>query len=276
MKWRTTSVVIGLGLVAAACGTGDVGADTPEPTESTVAATTMASTTGVDTIEEPWDLFVLGDSFTAKSGWPEQLAELASKEVGVDLAVSGKACFGGCTSLREIQASEILRSQIEEAEIVVLQPQPGRVVLPMWDSYFSDECGGTDGRECMRRALTEFREYVEDLFDEVIALSEPGTIIRATQTGTWGVDAFHPDLRDTDPETFEELLGFLVAFGKHIAEAAAERCIPVLDVNALLTGSDYHERINPEYSNDGKHPSQEGSRVIAESLHDLGYLSTAC
>ena len=68
--------------------------------------------------------------------------------------------------------------------------------------------------------------------------------------------------------------GVGVILGDQVSEAAADRCILVVDINALFTGPDYRQPIKAEYSNDGSHPSQEGSRVIAESLHGLGYEPT--
>jgi hypothetical protein len=224
---------------------------------------------------ETWNLVVFGDSFANKLGWPTQLADLISSDLGVAASVDGDVCFGGCTSLTKIRASETLQDLIAEAEVIVMQPQAGRVVAPLWRSYFAGECGGADSRECFRQTEADFRVYVEELFDEVIALSEPGAVIRATQaTGTWAIDAFHPGLRDTDPETFEVFLENMLVLGEHIAGAAAERCILVLDVNAIMSGADYRQPINPDYSDDGRHPSEEGSRVIAEALHDFGYEAT--
>ena len=52
--------------------------------------------------------------------------------------------------------------------------------------------------ECFRKAEAEFRICIEEFFDEVLALSQPGVMIRATIVGSWAVDAFHPGLRDTD------------------------------------------------------------------------------
>ncbi len=163
---------------------------------------------------------------------------------------------------------------IGKAEVIVLQPQLGRVVTPQWSSHFDGDCGGSDGLECFRKAEAEFRTYVEEFFDEVFALSQSGVMIRATIVGSWAVDAFHPGLRDTDPATFETLLENILILGDQVSEAAADRGILVVDVNALFTGPDYRQPIKAEYSNGGSHPSQEGSRVIAESLHRLGYEPT--
>ncbi|MEE9473430.1 MAG: hypothetical protein V3V82_05550, partial [Acidimicrobiia bacterium] len=225
---------------------------------------------------QSWELTALGDSFAWLTGWPTQYADMASAEFGVGISVNGDVCLGGCRpdSLTRVRDSEDLQGLIANAEIIVLQPQLGRVVAPQWTSYFDGECAGEDGLGCFRQAEAEFRIYVEEFFDEVIALSQPGAVIRTTVAGSWAIDAFHPGLRDTDPETFEALLENILILGDQVAEAAANRCILTVDVSTLFSGPDYRQPIKPEYSNDGSHPSQEGSRVIAESLHSLGYEST--
>jgi hypothetical protein len=275
MSSRLAAILLGLAMLATACGSTEVSTtadDRPTP-PSTTSTTTVAAITTPEA--EAWDLVVLGDSFANTLGWPTQLADLIASDFGVATSVDGDVCFGGCTSLTRIRSSETLQDLIADAEVIVLQPQPGRVITPLRRSYFDGECGGTDGLECFRQAEDEFRGYVEELFDEVIALSQPGAIIRTTQaTGTWAIDAFHRGLRDTDPDTFDAFLENMLDLSEHIAEAAADRCILVVDVNAIMSGADYRQPVNPNYSDHGSHPSQEGSRIIAEALHDLGYEAT--
>lgn len=276
--------LLALSLFATACGSPDpAGTDVPAPSASAMTATSepvtstiMPTTSTTEATPESWDLIVFGDSFAAKRGWPAQFAAMAAAELGVTVSVDGNVCFGGCTALTGIRNSEATQDLIAEAEIIVIQPQPGRVVAPLWRSYSLGDCGGGDGLACFRDAEAGFREYVEELFDEVIALSEPGTIIRAAQaTGTWALDSFHPGLRDTAPDQFDAFLDNMLILSAHIAQAAADRCILVVDVNAIMSGPDYRQPVDPDYSDDGSHPSEEGSRVIAEALRSLGYQGTA-
>ena len=276
---RHLAYLIGLGVVAAACSSVDASPNTTgqsQPATVTVTSLQSAPETTTTIAVPSWELTALGDSFALLTGWPAQYADMASAEFGVEVSVNGDVCLGGCApdSLTRIRDSADLQGLITNAEIIVLQPQLGRVVVPQWTSYFDGECGGEDGLECFRQAEAEFRIYVEEFFDEVIALSQPGAVIRTTVAGSWAIDAFHPGLRDTDPETFDALLENILILGDQVAEAAASRCIFMVDVNALFSGPDYRQPIKPEYSNDGSHPSQEGSRVIAESLHGLGYEPT--
>lgn len=272
MSWRFATL-LGLGLIAAACGSSD-------SSTSTGSQAAPASITTTALVSEPsaesWEVTVFGDSLAWLSEWPTQYADMVSAEFGVEVSVNGDVCLGGCRpdSLTRIRDQEHLQALIGKAEVIVLQPQLGRIVTPQWNSYFDGECGRSDGLECFRKAEAEFRTYVEEFFDEVLALSQPGVMIRATIAGSWAVDAFHPGLRDTDPATFQTFLENILILGDQVSEAAADRCILMVDVNALFTGPDYRQPINPAYSNDGSHPSQEGSRVIAESLHGLGYEPT--
>lgn len=271
-------------LVLGACGSGDLASSTSSasaPTTSTTleqieteASPTDPSTSQTATSETPesWDLVVFGDSFAALTGWPAQYADLVAAEFGVEVSVDGDACWGGCAALDRIRASEELRGLIGEAEVVVVQAQPGGFVSAAWRSYSLGDCGGEDGFACFRKAEDDFRIHVEELLDEVTGASQPGAIVRAMRaTGTWVIDYYNPGLSDTDPDRFDAFLENTLILSTHVAEAAADRCILALDVNAIMSGTDYRQPLNPDYSNDGSHPSKEGSRVIAEALHDLGY-----
>lgn len=213
-----------------------------------------------------WTVVAMGDSVASLSGWPTQLAALIESDAGVEVVVDGFSCLGGCSTLERLEAPD-LQELVGTAEVVIVQPQPGRVVSPVWRDYFADTCGGDDGLECFRVALDDFELYTAELFDTVADLAGPETVVMAIMTSTWGVDAFYPELRDTDPDAFEDLLGLLIEIGRIARDAAEMRCFAVVDVNALFTGPDYHQLIDPTYTNDGRHPSEEGSRVIAEALH---------
>ncbi|NND01870.1 MAG: hypothetical protein HKN91_03710, partial [Acidimicrobiia bacterium] len=216
MPRRTFIALLATAIVVASCG----GAEPPSRQVDTTieaavgttitAVTTVApgssaqptESTAIEPVEE-WELVVFGDSFASKSGWPEQYAEMVGDEFGVAVSVGGAVCFGGCTGLDRIRGSDGLQAEIATAEFVVIQPQPGRVVAPLWRLYAAGDCGGDDGLACFRQAEADFRVYVEDLLDEVIELSGQGVVIRTMQaTGTWALDSFHPGLRDSAPEQF--------------------------------------------------------------------------
>jgi len=290
MVRRHVAMLFALGLVVISCGGNDTSPSTDikttaETSSETTAAeevtTTLnparqpATSTVSDAAREHWEVVVFGDSFASKSGWPAQFAEIVAVEFGVAVSVGGDVCFGGCTALEKIRRSDALQSEIAAAEFIAIQPQPGRVVAPLWRSYSSGDCGGDDGLTCFRQAESDFLLYVEELFDELIMLSEPGTVIRAMlATGTWAIDSFHPGLRETAPDQFDAFLENMLVLSDHIAQAAAHRCILVVDVNAIMSGPDYRQPVTAAYSNDGSHPSVEGSRVIAEALGSLGYQGT--
>ncbi len=272
MHRRFFAFLFVVGLVAAACGSTERPAAPTTTAPNTTAATSTTATTAV---AERWTVVALGDSFANLYGWPTQLAGMVSEELGVEVDVDGDVCFGGCSSLDRIRASAGLRDKLAAADVVVLQPQPGRVVAPLWRSYFDGDCGGADGFACFRDAESAFRTYVGELLDEVLALAQPGATVRAVRaTGTWAIESFNPGLRDTDPQAFDRFLENMLILSDHIADAAAERCIAVVDVNAIMSGPSYRDPVNPVFSNDGRHPSPEGSRVIAASIYALGFDST--
>lgn len=279
MRHRLAYASVAMSLVLTACGTTSTGAparadaapETPTTSGTTTPSSVSPSTPTSTTVpaEQALTVVAMGDSVANLSGWPTELAALIESDRGVEVAVDGFSCFGGCTTLTRIEGSVRLQEAVGMATVVVVQPQPGRVVAPVWRDYFAGSCGGDDSLDCGRTALAEFEAYVADLFDTIERLADAETVVLAITTGTWGVDAFYPELRDTDPQAFEDLLGLLVDMGELTQRAAEDRCIGVVDVNALFSGPDYHQPINAAYSDDGKHPSREGSRVIAAALHAL-------
>lgn len=132
------------------------------------------------------------------------------------------------------------------------------------------ECGGDEGRQCFRTAQADFELHVGELFDELIALTPDDTTIVATLVGTWPVDAFYPTLLDVDPEAHRLFVEHIVALHGISATAAAERGIGSVDVSLAFSGPDYDKVVPDGYLElDETHLTDEGSRVVAELLHDL-------
>jgi lysophospholipase L1-like esterase len=283
---RPSTIATVLALVVVACG-GGVDADTGAESTTTTAtaapitaapSTTTSSTTTTTTTTQPPEpglLLAFGDSFAAPTGWPSQYAALAGEELGKDLQVSGQVCALGCSDIIRVLARDDIRGELARADIVVVQPRAGWVFSKSFDAYLGGTCGGEDGRECIRTSLEEFRLYVQELLDTVLAPTDDDVVVRTAPAGIWAIDFFYPDLREDDPPTFAIFVESMVEYVRIVEAESAERCILMTDPSALFNGDDYLQRADSALLRDGAHPSDEGSRVIAEYLHSLGYEPTA-
>ena len=250
----------------------------PEPpttSASSTTAPTSSTTTTTTASPEPLLLLAFGDSFAARGGWPAQYAALAGETLGREAQVGGAVCSLGCTDMIRVLERADTRALVADADIIVVQPRPGRVFATPFDSYLEGSCGGEDGQDCIRATLEDFRLYVHDLLDAATATAGEDAVIRTAPAGIWAIDHFWPGLREDDPDTFVVFVEAMAEYIRLVEVESDGRCILMIDPSALLNGDDYLQRADPALLRDGAHPSDEGSRVIAEDLHALGYEPTA-
>jgi hypothetical protein len=285
MMFLLASIAVA-GLLAAACSTTDTTAtptaDEPNPQSATAEVAAAAElvepvataqpvppTFDVDPGGSPWDLVGIGDSFIGWSTVAEQYAELLGEDLGIEIRVA-KIVNPTSNRLEYLRTHDAARHLLTEAEIVVVQPQPGPPSLAAWGPYFAGECGGADNQECFRTALADFDLYIGELFDEVIAITSDDTVIMAPLVGAWGVAAFNPGIEEDDPEAYRILVDHVINLQQLAAAAAADRGIATVDVTRAFHGPDYYQPAAEAYLlPDRTHPSDEGSRVVAELLHGL-------
>lgn len=234
---------------------------TPAPTTvPTSPSAAVAPATG------PLDVVGIGDSFIGWSTVVEQFAELLAEERGA--AVSVDKIAGQTTNrLDYLRTADSAKALLSEAEIVIVQPQPGPPAAPAFRLHFLGDCGGEDGRDCFRSALEDFEAYIGDLLDEVITMTPDETEILVTLAGVWGVAAFYPRLEESDPATYRLFVDHVLAIQDLSAEAATDRDIRTVDVSLAFHGPDPYQPAHEDYLlPDRAHPSAEGSRVVAELL----------
>jgi hypothetical protein len=280
---RRINALLGALLVAlAACGPAPgaapssiyAGSPAPSTANSSVAASATNAASGYE-----WLVVTFGDSFADPSGWPMTLAEMVAADRGGMATVGGFSCRGGCGGLEvgRFTSQPGVAADLANADLIVIQPQPGFNVLPFWRSYTAGECGGSDSRECIRQSGLSYRTYVNELLDAVLQLAPRETAIRVVLANAHGVRMwtgsgmdFTFDLQAVDPDLFDVFVDQYRQIMRQAAEAAAERCIPVWDANAFFLGPDYRGHYPPRYTSDGAHPSAEANRLIAEHLLALG------
>ncbi len=264
------------GLLAGACSaTGTTAtstaeeADPAELAEPVATAQPVTPTFDVDPAGGPWDLVGIGDSFIGWSTIAEQYAELLGEDLGIEINVA-KIVNPTTNRLEYLRTNDAAQDLLAEAEIIIVQPQPGQPSLAAWRPYFAGECGGADDQECFRTALADFDLYIGELFDEIIATTRDDAVIIATLVGAWGVAAFNPGIEKDDPEAYRILVDHVINLQQLSAAAAADRGIATVDVSLAFHGPDYYQPAAEAYLlPDRTHPSDEGSRVVAELLHGL-------
>jgi hypothetical protein len=277
MRWLTISIIV----LVAACGgvsavdefsraTSTTLATTTTSTTLATTTTTRAPTTTTAIAEQPLVLVALGDSFVSWSSWPQLYGDLAAESLDREVVVDKSlARPGQGPRLPVIKDDPDAHALIRSADIIVVQPEPG-FIARFATQYLAGECG--ESNQCFREAADEYRVFLEEYVNLVLEHADPESAIRLVTTGTWGIDAFYGSTRENDPEAHADLVGVVVLIMEELKAVAAERGIPVADVNAAFNGDDYLQLAPDEYLvADGMHLADAGSEVVAALLNDLGY-----
>ncbi len=230
----------------------------PTPHETAAAperATVTAGETRAKTSSRAaWDYVALGDSLAAgvgaRRGYVDRFAEHLRNDTGARVRVANLGHSGQTSSqlLYALRNDAAMRRFIGGAEVVTLNIGINDLGHAS-RSYENGSCGGAHNEACLRKAVGEVEENWDAVIEEILSLrSTKEAIIRTVGLGyTPRVDGvFEP---------------YLAEVNHHIAASAADASIPYVEVR--LGG----EGMSP----DGVHPSDEGYRVIAERLRELGY-----
>lgn len=215
----------------------------------------------------------IGDSFVAASTWPELYASEVESALGRPTELdTSLAAFGGGPRLHAIRDNDEAKSKISEADILVIQPQPGFAAAPPMRAYMNGSCGGDQNTDCFTAAAEDYETYVEEYLDLIASLVAEDTPVRVITTGTWGMDAFHPRLRAEDPTKLDDLIGLVSMLMTVVESEAQERAIPVIDVNTAFNGPDHRQLAPDDYLiSDGMHLADAGSAVVAQLLAEAGF-----
>lgn len=266
---RTVALVVLAALLTspAACSTGPEksaqGTDedarqVPAPHETTAApergTVAVGETKAKTSSRAAWDYVALGDSLAAgvgaRRGYVDRFAEHLRKDTGARVRVVNLGRSGQTSSqlLYDLRNDTSMRRFIGGAEVVTFNIGINDLGHAS-RGYESGSCGGTENERCLRAAVEEVEDNWDAVIEEILGLrSTKEAIIRTTGLGyTPRVDGvFEP---------------YLVEVNRHIAATAADESIPYAEVH--LGGEDM--------SPDGVHPNDEGYRVIAVRLRELGY-----
>jgi hypothetical protein len=226
--------------------------------------------------ESTWDVVILSDSMLRYVGplYAEHVASANDVDVVLHNEAQDNRSALGLLALLEDDDNAFgqpERELVREAEVVVYLANPGGLTAGGRDlncglrdsNYTRASCDGDDFQP-YEAALEQIASHIKRLRD-----GQP-TIIRA-------VEYFSPAIsRWQDAGVYEECLACDGYHRQAMRNAAAAHGIPVAKVWDEFNGPEGTEDpVEKGYiSGDGKHPSNEGDRAIADLLHDLGYEPT--
>jgi lysophospholipase L1-like esterase len=196
----------------------------------------------------------LGDSLAvgvgANRGYVDRYTEHLRSDTGARIRVVNLGLSGQTSSqlLYALRNDSSMRSAIGGAEVVTFNIGINDLGHAS-SSYENGTCGGLQNERCLRAAVEEVEGNWDATIVEILSLrSTEETIIRTAGLGyTPRVDGvFEPYLADVN---------------RHIAASAADNRIPYAEVRLGGDGM----------SSDRMHPNDEGYRVIADRLRELGY-----
>ena len=213
----------------------------------------------------------LGDSLAVGTGayhrgYVDRYADHLRADTGRPVSVVNLGRDGQTSSelLHSLRQDASWRRSVSAADVITFNigfNDLGRA----GEAYENGACGGADDRECLRAAVQTLKENWDAVIAELLSLHPTGdTLIRTIGLGhtprifvddttSWPSEGKIEDLRILKP--------YVEEVNRHIATTAADKGVPYVEVY-LEEG-----HVNP----DGVHPNDEGYRVIAERLRELGY-----
>ena len=240
-------------------GEGTRSGNTHQETTGAPGRTAAAPTLEGETMAAPdspasWDYVALGDSLAvgvgARRGYVDRYAEHLRSDTGARIEVVNLGRSGQTSSqlLYVLRHDPSVRRAISRAEVITFNIGVNDLGHAS-RSYENGTCGGAHNERCLREAVEVVEGNWDAIIEEILGLrSTEEAIIRTTGLGyTPRVDGvFEP---------------YLAEVNCHIAASSADASIPYIEVPLGEDG----------LSPDGVHPNDEGYKVIAHRLRELGY-----
>ena len=278
--WSLATVLAMLGLAACSSDaeSSDPGTSTTALTTSTAGPTTVTptETTGpLDTTEESLVYVVMGNSLLFST--PAVMyayRDVMQEDLAVEIDMRDHTVGGQATAdfLAQLRTNERLRADMREADVVLFVipndewKEPASTIAGHQGRDPAD-CGGDDGRECLREAIAEYKTLTDEILGEVTALADPSEVVIRVAD----FHLFSPG--DNDEADREKLLPLWQEAQDYVEEAAAAHGIPVAQV--------FEEFMSPDgkglpeekglVSADGVHFTSEGTAMVVRLLRELGY-----
>lgn len=232
-----------------------------------------AGTTGHNSTAPTWNYTALGDSLAdgliAQQGYVQRYATDVNMDTGANVNTTNLGVPGWHSGdlLNAIQTNPVYSSAISNAQVLTWDIG-GDDLANAHDSYTQGTCGGTDGQDCLRNAVSTFEQNWSAIITQLLALrSTSNTIIRT-------MDIYNPYVAsDMKAGIFDIAEPYLDQVNNYIHTTAAAAGIPVANVHQAFNGAD--GTTDPGtlglLAVDGFHPNDAGHKVIADQLRALGY-----
>jgi lysophospholipase L1-like esterase len=197
----------------------------------------------------------------------------------IPLGVPGLTSSGLLAGINEIPA---VRATIALSTIITMNIG-GSDLLSARSAYKDGTCGGTDNQDCLRAAVDTFDDNFPAILDAIVSLrGSRATIFRTMDIYNpfVNVDMAQDSWPNDEGNDFQVINTYLDMFNTTIANEADPRNIPFARVHARFNGpngdTDPNDMDPQLISFDGVHPNNDGHRVIAELLQDLGFRPFGC
>ncbi len=232
-----------------------------------------AGTTGHNSTAPTWDYTALGDSLAsgliAQEGYVGRYAGYVNTDTGSNVDTTNLGIPGWTSSdlLNSLQNDPVFRNQVSGA-VIITWDIGGNDLNNAHSQYTQQNCGGTDGQDCLRAAVTTFEQNWSAIITQITTLrSTSNTIIRT-------MDVYNPYVAaDMKAGIFDVTDPYLEEVDSYIHSTAAAAGIPVANVHQAFNGAD--GTTDPGtlglIAVDGLHPNDAGHKVIADQLRALGY-----
>jgi len=275
---RLSAPVAVAALLFASCG-----GSSEEATTATTPATItgngeVAGTSALQIEEGPLVYVPMGNSLTFDpfpDNFIARYTAMLEEDFGVDVKVRAHTVGGQRTDdfLAQLRTNDSLRDDLGDADVVTL-------LIPNdeWGAPFQtaagagvrdpSECGGDDNQQCLRDVIDSYKQYVDQIFDELTAIVDPAvTLIRVQDFYQFGTNQM-------TPEDFDITYPYWREGQEYVEQVAGQYGIPVAQVFDDFMGTDglYIDLVaDGLVVGDGIHPTADGAERMAMLMHDLGY-----
>ena len=208
----------------------------------------------------------IGDSITgtgsaAEHGWVKRFAGTIHAARTTNLAENG---WTTGQLLFAVQFHRAYRDALRSADVITINAGMNEFFMGR-DIYTKGDCGGGDGRACLRHMSARFNLWWSALVDEIRRLAPRARLIALT--------LYHP------LEAYDERLGWAPVVNRHLAAmnaiVAATPGVQLADLHGVYNGAD--GRGDPIALNyilpDAIHSTTDGHLAIAQLLEHIA-LST--
>jgi len=232
-----------------------------------------AGTIGNNSTAPNWNYTALGDSLAdgliAQEGYVQRYATYVNLDTGANVNTTNLGVPGWHSGdlLNALNTNPVYRNSVQNAQVLTWDIG-GDDLANAHDLYTQGSCGGTDGQDCLRNAVSTFEQNWSAIINQLVTLrNTSNTIIRT-------MDIYNPYVAaDMQAGIFDTTEPYLDQANNYIHTTAAAAGIPVANVHQAFNGPD--GATDPGtlglLALDGFHPNDAGHKVIADQLRALGY-----